>query len=70
MTHVHKYNIADLWAHLTCQGLEVSGYRVVLGEDHRGPIAGLKFGVIAYFKMKILGCDYANNIVLIARKQA
>jgi hypothetical protein len=70
MTHVHKYNLPDLWAHLTCQGLEVSGYRVVVGEERGGLVAALKLRVVAYVKQRILGCDYANDIVLIARKPA
>jgi predicted SAM-dependent methyltransferase len=68
MTHVHKYNLPDLWAHFTCQGFDVAGYRVVLRERRQGPIEALRSGIVAYVKKKILACDYANNIVLIVRK--
>jgi hypothetical protein len=68
MTHVHVYNLPDLWAFLVCDGLEVSGYRVVLeDEEHPAPIDSLRRAVTAYVKRKILGCDFANNIAIVAR---
>jgi len=68
MTHLHTYNLPDLWAHLTCQGFEVSGYRVLDAPKSPGPIVALRSAIVAYMKTKILGCDYANNIALIVRK--
>lgn len=68
MTHLHVYNIHDLHAYLTCDGLDVSGYRVTVGDERPGPIRRLKLGVTNYVKRKILGCDFANNIALIARR--
>jgi hypothetical protein len=68
MTHLHTYNLPDLWAHLTCDGFEVSGYRVVFAEPGRNPIVAARTAVAAYVKKKVLGCDYANNIALVARK--
>ena len=68
MTHLHTYNVMDLWAHLTCEGLDVAGYRVVFAEPRWGVVRRLKFAVSAYAKRNILGCDFANNIALIARK--
>lgn len=68
MTHVHLYNLADLYAYLTCDGLEVSGYRVTIGDEAPGAIRRLKMGVQAYVKRTILGCDDANNIALVARR--
>ena len=68
MTHVHVYNLPDLHAYLTCDGLEAAGYRVVLGERDPGPLRRAKFGITGYVKQKILGCDYANNIAIVARR--
>ena len=68
MTHVHVYNLPDLWAFLVCEGLEVEGYRVTLGEEHPAPIVSLRLAVTAYVKRKILGCDFANNIAVVARR--
>jgi len=70
MTHVQTYNIQDLWAFLRCEGMEVEGYRVVLGPQNPGPIVALRSAIVAYVKRRILGCDYANNIAIIARKSA
>jgi SAM-dependent methyltransferase len=68
MTHIHVYNLHDLWAHLTCDGLEVTGYRVLFEEPDLGPVQVLRTAITSYVKKKILGCDYANNIALIVRK--
>lgn len=68
MTHVHVYNLPDLWAFLRCDGLEVEGYRVVLGEERPAPIVALRSAITAYVKRKILGCDFANNIAIVARR--
>ena len=70
MTHVQTYNIQDLWAFLRCEALEVEGYRVVFGPRHPGPIAAARNAIVAYVKRRVLGCDYANNIAIIARKPA
>lgn len=68
MTHLHVYNAADLWAWLTCEGLEVAMVRVALREEHPGPVVAARLGITDYVKRKILGCDFANNIAAIARK--
>jgi len=68
MTHVHLYNLPDLHAHLTCEGFEVAGYRVVLDEPAPGLVRRAKRGISAYVKEKILGCDHANNIAVVARR--
>jgi hypothetical protein len=68
MTHVHTYNVQDLWAFFTCEGMSAEGFRVVLGPDRAGLIGALRSSVVHYAKRKILGCDFANNIALIARK--
>jgi len=68
MTHVHLYNLPDLHAFLVCEGLEADGYRVVLEDGRPGFLRGAKRGVSSYVKSKILGCDYANNIAIVARR--
>ncbi|TMQ60709.1 MAG: hypothetical protein E6K76_01565 [Candidatus Eisenbacteria bacterium] len=68
MTHLHTYNPGDLWAFLTCEGLNPSVYRVMLREANPGPIAAARLAITAYMKLRVLGCDYANNIAAIARK--
>src|SRR5262245_31174001 len=68
MTHLHTYNVHDLWAYLTCEGMEAAGYRVVLGLKRAGPIDAARRAITAYVKRRILGCDYANNIAVVARK--
>ena len=69
MSHVQTYNAGDLWAFLTCEGLETSVYRVVLRERNPGPILAAKLAITAYVKRKVLGCDYAANLAAIARKR-
>jgi hypothetical protein len=68
MTHLHCYNLPDLWAHLTCKGLAVDGYRVVLRPARRGLAGWARFLLGALITSRLLGCDYADNIALIARK--
>jgi hypothetical protein len=68
MTHVHCYNLTDLWAYLTCAGLLVGGYRVVFGPKRRGPVTLLRYLAAAFLATRLMGCDYADNIVLIADK--
>ncbi len=68
MTHVHCYNINDLWAYLTCMGLLVEGYRIVFEAEHRTWIHKIAELGTRYIITRILGLDYADNIVLIAYK--
>jgi hypothetical protein len=68
MTHVHTYAIQDLWAFFQVEGFQVHGYRVVLGPEREGPIGAVRSAIVRYVKRKVLGCDFANNISLIAWK--
>ncbi|HET9950730.1 MAG TPA: methyltransferase domain-containing protein [Candidatus Eisenbacteria bacterium] len=68
MTHVHVYNLPDLHAFLVCEGLETAGYRVLLDDGGSGWLRGLKRAISAYVKSKVLGCDHANNIAVVARR--
>lgn len=67
MTHLHLYNLPDLWAHLTAAGLRVAGYRVVFGARPSG-IERLRFLLGAWVTTRLLGADYADNILLVARR--
>jgi hypothetical protein len=68
MTHVHCYNVHDLWAWFTCEGLEARGYRVMAQEPGAGAVARLKSGITSYVKRQIIGADFANNIAIVARR--
>lgn len=70
MTHVHTYALHDLWAWFTCEGLEVAGYRVVLGPEREGFVEGTRTALQRWAKRKLLGCDFANNVAIIARRGA
>jgi hypothetical protein len=68
MTHLHLYNIHDLWAYLSTAGLHVHGYRVVLGPKPRSPMEHIRFVIARVTATRCLGMDYAHNISLIARR--
>lgn len=68
MTHLHCYNINDLWAYLTCMGLEVEGYRSVFEAERETWKQRILNLVTRYIITRILGLDYADNIILIAYK--
>lgn len=68
MTHIHLYNAGDLWAWLTCEGLETTVYRVTIRDEHPGPIVSARLAITDYVKRKILGCDFANNVAAVARR--
>lgn len=68
MTHIHLYNAGDLWAWLTCEGLETTVYRVTIRDEHPGPIVSARLAITDYLKRKILGCDFASNIAAVARR--
>ncbi|MFK0729850.1 MAG: class I SAM-dependent methyltransferase [Gloeotrichia echinulata GP01] len=69
MTHLHSYNLPDLWAYLTALGLQVEGYRVVFEAKNKTWIKQILELVIRYIITQFLGLDYADNIVVIAYKQ-
>jgi predicted SAM-dependent methyltransferase len=68
MTHLHCYNINDLWSYLTCMELQVEGYRVVFGAKKRSWTQQISNLLSSYIITRFLGLDYADNIVLIATK--
>lgn len=70
MTHVHTYALHDLWAWFACEGFDVAGYRVVLGPEREGFVAGARSAIQRWTKRKLLGCDFANNVAVIARRKA
>jgi hypothetical protein len=66
MTHCQVYNAGDLWSVLTCLDLEVHGYRVAFGRP--GFWSRLLDVPRRYLITRVLGCDDADNLLLIARK--
>lgn len=68
MTHLHCYNLPDLWTYLTALGLEVDGYRVVFEKPKISWAQTILNLFNRYFIAKVLGMDYADNILLIATK--
>jgi hypothetical protein len=70
MTHLHLYNIHDLWAYLSTFGLRVHGYRIVFGPRRNSPLQYIRSMVVRVTTTHCLGMDYAHNIALIARRLA
>jgi hypothetical protein len=68
MTHVHLYNLDDLWAYLTAAGLDSQGFRVAFGRPPRSPVAWVRFALATFVTSRVLGADFADNVVLIARR--
>jgi hypothetical protein len=68
MTHLHCYNITDLWAYLKTFAFDVKGYRIITKPPLRMPTDFLRHLFSAYFITRVLRCDYADNIALIAKK--
>lgn len=69
ITHRHCYNLPDLWAIFTASGFETLGYRVVFKAES-GFLSGLKSLLGRFIITRFLGCDYADNIAIIANKRA
>ncbi len=70
MTHLHCYNAQDLWAYLSQLDLDVRGHRVVFNQPTKNPFKTLRFAASAFVISRILGADYADNILLIAQRKA
>ena len=70
MTHLHCYNAQDLWAYLSQLDLDVRGYRVVFNQPTKNPFKTLRFAASTFVISRILGTDYADNILLIAQRKA
>lgn len=75
MTHLHCYNLPDLWAFLTSLGLETTGVRVVFetAPEQRGsfwsrPLRDMERILARWLITRWLGLDYAENMILLARK--
>lgn len=64
MTHLHCYNLPDLWAYFTAEGFQATGFRVVFSEKYLG-LRTLKTMFARYFITRIIGSDYADNIAII-----
>lgn len=68
MTHVHCYNLDDLWAYLTCMQFKVEGYRVVFELKNKTYIQKILNLASRYIITRFLGLDYADNIVIVGKK--
>ena len=66
--HLHCYNLTDLWAYLTSMELITEGYRVVFEEKYTTWKQKILTLGSRYIVTRILGLDYADNIVVIASK--
>jgi hypothetical protein len=70
MTHLHIYNAPDLWAYMSGLGLTVAGYRIVFGPEHPSLSERIRGLAAAFVASRLLGCDYTDNLAMIARKPA
>ena len=68
MTHLHCYSITDLWAYLSALDLRVVGYRVCMVPQRPTLSDELRHHMKRLATTRVLGCDFADNIVVIARK--
>ncbi len=69
MTHVQCYSVQELWAYLTAQGFSVEGYRIVFRSERPGLLERLGSLASAFVITRLLGCDYADNVSVVARRQ-
>lgn len=69
MTHVHLYNLPDLWAFIKIWSLETTGYRIVFTcNSSRWQQWNTWILLKRFIISRILSCDYADNIAIIAKK--
>lgn len=68
MTHLHLYNLGDLWAFATALGLSATGYRVWFAPPRFSPAGWVRAAVSRAAVTRVLDCDYADNVALVARK--
>jgi hypothetical protein len=70
MTHVQTYSLPDLWAYVASCGLTATGLRVTFVRSPRSITDRLRSLASQFLITRILGADFADNIVLIARAGA
>jgi hypothetical protein len=70
MSHLHMYNLPDLWAYLRGMGLDARGYRVWFTGPRFSPAGWLRATAARFVITQLLGCDYADNVAIVARKPA
>lgn len=68
MTHLQGYNIQDLWAYLTLMGCQVQGYRIQFLPQSMSLFSRIRYNFSRWLISRILGLDYADNILIIATK--
>lgn len=69
MTHMQLYNLNDLWAYLEAEDMSCDGYRVVFSSQG-GFFEKIKNKIFNAFVSRVLGCDYADNILLVAERRS
>ena len=67
ITHLQAYNLPDLWAYLTVLGSECRGYRIAYSNAGSVQSRLVEFLGRAV-ATRLLGLDYADNILLAATK--
>ncbi len=67
MTHLHCYSAQDLWAFFTSCGLSTQAWRVVFRTEQVSVASRFRF-LLERVTTRILRCDYADNIAVIATK--
>lgn len=68
MTHLHCYNLSDLWAYLTCMNFDVEGFRVCFEPDKLKFPDNIISLISKYSITRFLGLDYSDNIIVFATK--
>lgn len=68
MTHVQQYPLSDLLAVFMRRGFDVEGHRVVMTQERLSPISRLRLLLKKAVTTRILGVDYAEGIIVIARR--
>ncbi len=68
MTHLHIYNLPDLWAHFKSYGFDVTGHRVWFTDQYPSSISRFKMLLNRLVVTRIIGSDYADNIAIIAQR--
>ena len=68
MTHLHVFNLGDLWAFVAARGLTAAGHRVWFTDEKPHWKERVVARVRKYLVTRFLLMDYAENIILVARK--
>lgn len=70
MTHVQQYPLNDLLAFFISRGFSCEGYRVLYTSARLGLGERLRLFLKKIIVTKIIGADYADGLIVVARKAA